>query len=295
MDIFEATLNLKKYTYKGNNQLININDKIEISGFSALPFLCYYNKLNDINDYDNLTTSYKLNYIFDKDVFHYRRILNNHEFININELSANNINTKEYWNFLHEEFQYCDVSSYYKVNDLNTYFAVKGPHYDGIINSVGVKSFKNKKILEIGPGYGYLNKTLTEQSIPHKYYCADIVKRFSHDNFIDINGYDLNNITEKFDLVIMQDVIGHLGQKILKQYLKNIKLLLNDNGKLYIVTEMTETRDHASLFFGQTYHNLGYNNLENYLNEIGFNVNYNSFSITEQHKAYILEITLKNN
>ena len=290
MDIFEATLELKKYKHKNNNQLVNINNKIELSGKSSLPILSYYSKIKDIKDYDDLNISSKTNYIFDKGVTHYVTRLKDYSFVNFGELSPNKVNTKDYWNFLHKEFQYCDVSSYYKVNDLNSYFSVKGKHYDGFIDSVGIKNFKNKKILEIGPGYGYLNKTLKERNAKHIYFCADIVKRFEHDNFIDVNGYDLNNITEKFDLIVMQDVMGHLGSDILEQYLLNIKTLLNDDGKLYIVSEMTTMDNHYGIFFGQTYYNLGYNGLHIYLTDIGFDVDYSNFSIAPNQKSYIIEV-----
>ena len=293
MDIFEATLELKKYKYDNNNQLININDKIELSGFSPLPVLCYYNKIKDIKDYEDFTISQKHNYIFEPDIFHYRRKLKEIDFIDINELSPDMVNTKEYWNFLHKEFQYCDVSSYYKVNDLNSYFAVKGAHYDGFIKKIGIEKFKHKKILEIGAGYGYLNKTLTEHNMNYTYFYADIVKRFEHNNFIDINGYDLNNITDKFDIIIMCDVIQHLGTNILKQYLNNIKSLLSDSGKLYIITEMRSLENFNFFFFGQSYENLGYEKLDEYLCDIGFDVKYEYYSIAEFQRSYIIKIEHK--
>ena len=154
-------------------------------------------------------------------------------------------------------------------------------------------SFKNKKILEIGPGYGYLPKVLKENHIPHQYYCADIVKRFNNDNFIEVSGYNLNTITEKFDLIIMVDVIQHLGKRIFQTYASEIKSLLNDDGKFIIGTEGHRIHDHYWQFFGQTYDMMGMQNIQRRMKHFGYNIECKPFFLNCEARGSILIYTLK--
>jgi hypothetical protein len=245
-----------------------------------------------LKDYDKCTNTFEGNYLFDPDVKNTHRIIKDVRWINFDELSPQSVNTKEYWNFIHENFPFCDVCSYYRATDLQSYFAIKGPHYDSVIKELGLECFKNKKILEIGPGYGYLPKTLTENHIPHTYYCADIVHRFDHDNFIDVSGYTLSPITGKFDLIIMQDVIQHLGSDIFKTYTREIKGMLNDGGKLIIETALNSYDDLNGHFFGQTYYNLGYSNIQKHMNELGFVQDFKYLILNDKKIAIILKYTL---
>lgn len=142
MNIFDATLKLKDHLYKGNQQLIEINGNVEVSGFSYLPLLTYFGKVKTIKDYEKYTRVFKKESTFLFDNFkHVRRDLNPsnkktkwaHNMFYSDELTSANVDTKDYWNFLHENFKFCDVCSYYKVTDLKSYFEIKGKHYDGLI------------------------------------------------------------------------------------------------------------------------------------------------------------------
>jgi protein associated with RNAse G/E len=44
MDIFDATLKLKDHVYNGNNQIVRIGDNLEVSGFSPIPILHFFQK-----------------------------------------------------------------------------------------------------------------------------------------------------------------------------------------------------------------------------------------------------------
>jgi SAM-dependent methyltransferase len=269
MNIYDATLKLKDYRYKDNPQLVKINGKIEMSGFSLLPILTYSNRIKKIMDYDRYTDNRVGNFLFDPDIkINHKKLKERYDksdFILFDNLTPDRIDTKEYWNFLHKNFQYCDVCSYFSVTNLDAYFVVKGRLYNYLIDVIGIENFRNKKILEIGPGYGYLPKFLKENNIPHEYYCADIVKRFDHDNFIDVSGYSLSNITDKFDVVLMQDVIQHLGSTTFKQYTKEIKELLTDDGVLYIGSSVDKSDDIGGIFFGQTYNTMGLDNMKKHM------------------------------
>jgi len=300
MDIFDSTLKLKDYLYKGNQQLVQINGEIETSGFSLLPLLTYFGKISKIEDYDKHThVVHRGHYLFDPDIEAVRRNFKSKQgkwkrkMFTSDELTSKCVDTKEYWNFLHKNFQYCDVCSYYRVTNLESYFDVKGKHYDSIIKSMGgFQYFKGLKILEIGPGYGYLPKILKENNIRCDYYCADIVHRFDHDNFIDVNGYTLSPIIDTFDVIIMQDVIQHLNSDIFETYTTEIKNMLVEGGKLIIGTELREKEDFVGHFFGQTYHRWGLNNIQKHLVEkLGFLFDWKYLVMNNQNIGLILEYT----
>lgn len=274
MNIFDATLKLKDHTYKGNPQLIEVKGDIELSGMTPMTLLYYDNQIKKPKDYlKKVKKLADVNFLYNKDFYITIKGLNDNDLLikNSENLSPNTVNTKEYWTFLHENFPFCDVCSYYNVIDLDSYFGVKGKHYDSIVDRLGIDFFKNKKILEIGPGYGYLAKLLKSSSIPHEYFCADLVKRFEHDNFIEVDGYNLN-ITEKFDIIIMVDVIQHLGYNILKNYMEEISNMLNPNGSFLISTEMKAVSTHYGSFFGQIYENMGLKDIHAHMIGLNFNL-----------------------
>jgi hypothetical protein len=261
MDIFESTLRIKDFIYDNNNSLIRVRDDIELSN-NQLPLLYFHGEIETIDDYYNKTKligfgkglynlpnefiTAKRNIDFEK--FEVSKLLKN---------TPDESDTKEYWNFLHEEFQYCDVMTYPIYPNLTNYFATKGPLYDAKINLLPRKLqfFKNKKILEIGGGYGYLPRLLKSNKIKHTYYHADIVKRFDCDNFIDLNGYSLSDsIFEKFDVILMFDVFGHLNLSTIYTYFKEFKSLLNEKGHILINTQfLDKEKRQLGTFFAQTY------------------------------------------
>lgn len=264
MNIFDATLKIKDYVYNGNNSLLKLDNEIELSS-SGISFMFSQNIIKNVKDYhkktilrsNNVTGCHKL----DNEVITCARSINQ-DFLKPKYFKCNipeKIDTKEYWTFLNAEFKFCDVMSYPIFPNLENYFGVKGPLYDNIITACGgLKIFENKKILEIGPGYGYLPKKLKENNIKHQYYCADIVKRFDHTNFIDLDGYKLSPfISEKFDIIVMFDVFQHLSLNIIETYFKDFNNMLNDGGELIITTPILP---HGgvdefiyNMFFAQTY------------------------------------------
>lgn len=264
MDIFDATLKIKDYIYNGNNSLLKLNDEIELSR-SGISFMFSQNMIKNVKDYHKKSTLHNnkvcgCHKLDGEIMINYRSI--NQNLLKPKYFKANlpeKVNTKEYWTFLNAEFKFCDVMSYPIFPNLENYFGVKGPLYDNIINKCGgLKIFENKKILEIGPGYGYLPKILKENQIKHQYYCADIVQRFDHINFIDLDGYNLSPfITEKFDIIIMFDVFQHLSLDIIENYFEEFNKLLNDDGEIIISTPILPQGSVDNfiyaMFFAQTY------------------------------------------
>jgi SAM-dependent methyltransferase len=261
MDLFESTLKIKDFVYKGNHSLIKVRDEIEMSS-SNISILFSHGEIETLDDYYNKTTFAGLTkglYDLPEEFIVARRHLNFQKF-DMQRLLKNTpdeVNTKEYWNFLHYEFQYCDVMTYPIFPNLANYFGTKGPLYDVKIDHLPGKLqfFRKKKILEIGGGYGYLPRLLAANKIKHKYYHADIVKRFDCDNFIDLDGYNLtNSISEKFDVILMFDVFQHLNITTIYAYFKQMKSLLNDGGHILIATPFLN-KEHRSIgtFFAQSY------------------------------------------
>jgi 2-polyprenyl-3-methyl-5-hydroxy-6-metoxy-1,4-benzoquinol methylase len=249
--------------------MVMIGDKLEVSGFSPLPVLHFFKKKVNYEKDTNVISQDNF-FLFDESRQTFTRRYSDFSKFDIQKLTPNCVDTKEYWNFLHENFPFCDVASHFCVTNLNSYFNVKGKAYDAIISELGIDFFKNKKILEIGPGYGYLPKLLNDNNIKHTYYCADIVHRFNHDNFIDVNGYTLSDITDKFDVIIMVDVIQHLNVEILHEYCANIKNLLNFKGSFIIGTEMKSQEDFIGSFFGQMYNTMGLKSILKRMSDLGF-------------------------
>ena len=290
MNIFDATEKLKDYTFSDNPQLVNvIGEDVELSGFCPLPILLFHDKINDIDDYLDLTTHNQSgNYLFDSEIMQIRRILKTKKEYFTDKLTPKVVNTKEYWQFLHETFPFCDVCSYYRTTNLESYFEIKGQHYDSIIEQMGIDFFKDKKILEIGPGYGYLPKILKELNVKHQYYCADIVQRFDHDNFIDVNGYTLSNITDKFDIILVQDVIQHLGIDIFKNYTTEMRDMLTDDGVIIIGTEMVKKDNHSWFFFGQLINMFGTNTMFEHMKKLKYDVNLKPLNMVGKRIGTIL-------
>jgi SAM-dependent methyltransferase len=278
MNIFEATEKIKEFVPDGNNSLLKIGDELELSS-GLLSMLFSLSEVKDIKEYREKTK-----------VIGRRKgawDLPGQTFVSVRQLEIPNFNwgkmientpeavdTKEYWNFLHKEFQYCDVMSYPIFPNLANYFATKGPLYDIKIDLLPGKLnfYKNKKILEIGGGYGYLPYLLKKNGIKHSYYHADIVNRFNCDNFIDLNGYELaTSISEKFDVIVMFDVFQHLGLRTTKTYFEEFKDLLNDDGHLIISTPiLNKTERTMGGFFAQSYVNISENEFIQLLNDNNF-------------------------
>jgi 2-polyprenyl-3-methyl-5-hydroxy-6-metoxy-1,4-benzoquinol methylase len=298
MNIFDATLKIKDYVYNDNHAFLKINGELEHSN-CGLSILYSRNKIKNVNDYLKITKllgkNIGIHKLPEEEVISFRKIdcnvLKDKDYL---KNSVDNVNTKEYWNFLHKEFQFCDVMSYPIFPCLENYFKVKGNLYDCKIDLLEGKLnfFKDKKILEIGAGYGYLPKILKENSINHTYYYADIVKRFDHDNFIDVDGYSLGKfINEKFDVIVMFDVFQHLGFKVIETYFEDFKNLLNDNGKIIIDTPTLCNTTIASFFYAQTYYHPSLKEFERILSNNYFKYQHqesycNNYKVSE---FYIIE------
>jgi hypothetical protein len=262
-NVIEGTLMTKEFVYHRNNSLIKVKDEIELSS-SNISILFSHGEFETIEEYHaktKLIGKCKGLYDLPGEVVTTRRSIDFEKFgiDRLLKITPDQIDTKEYWNFLHKEFQYCDVMSYPIVPNLVNYFGTKIPLYEAKIDHLPGKLqfFKDKKVLEIGGGYGCLPRLLSENKINHKYYHADIVKRFDCDNFIDLDGYHLvPSISEGFDVIVMFDVFQHLNITTINSYFNELKYFLNDGGHILISTPFLDKEYRAlGTFFAQTYVN----------------------------------------
>lgn len=169
---------------------------------------------------------------------------------------------------------YCDYESQEKVVKNKFKFAY---------SNISINSSKNKKLLEVGAGYGFFLKYLPQKL---KFYAVEISKKASKKiikNNPNIKVYNSDfmklKINEKFDSIVSFDVIEH--QIDLKKYLNKINFLLNKNGNFLFTTP-----DHGTLinrFFGVNaptiqplYHNYYFDQewIKNNFPKLGFEIIY---------------------
>jgi len=107
----------------------------------------------------------------------------------------------------------------------------------------------NIKILEIGPGSGFITTGILEQLIKFKvnYYALDLSRNFllkTYNSNFDKKNFIYADICDpkfslnlKFDLILFQEVLEHLPAPY--QAMVNINLLLKQNGILFLTTPNT--------------------------------------------------------
>ncbi|AXV40953.1 bifunctional 2-polyprenyl-6-hydroxyphenol methylase/3-demethylubiquinol 3-O-methyltransferase UbiG [Methanobacterium sp. BAmetb5] len=108
----------------------------------------------------------------------------------------------------------------------------------------------NKKVLEIGCGNGYGTYNIAEyaknikaidMSPENIAYCKDQYPKENID-YIVANGKKLPFKENSFDLVISFQVIEHLNTQDVNQYLKEVKRVLNKEGKFIVSTPNKKLR-----------------------------------------------------
>jgi hypothetical protein len=263
MDIYDSLLKMKGYTVFDNHNVLLYDGKFESSGWTLLPI-------------HFLNGGYYKGY---KNTYPKQGLLET--------IPIEPVDTKVHWQFIHDNFPFCDVCPHYKVNSVDSYFKIKGRFYDEAINIFGFNRFHGKKILEIGPGYGYLPWFLKKYNAKSSYYCADIVQRFNHNNFINLDGYSLSNIPGEYDFIVMCDVIQHIDETVLKIYIEEICGMLNKPGSLVIITDINDYQQY-DYFFGKITYNIKIKDLLKYMEELGFKTSVNTFG----DRGKVFEFTL---
>ena len=143
-------------------------------------------------------------------------------------------------------------------------FANKNNHYIKIYEKIE-KYVKNKNILEIGAGGGYLYHYLKKSSKSYEAVELSNKQRNYLKNKFRIKTYPtIEEVKKKFDVVIIVSVLEHVTDPI--GFLKNLKLLLKKKGK--IIIECPSINDPLIKFYNvQEYKNFYYRPVHlNYFN-----------------------------
>lgn len=117
-----------------------------------------------------------------------------------------------------------------------------------LLNTISL--YKNCKLLDVGAGDKWVKNYLSQKKLKFIYKSMDIDRTYAHDF------YNISDIKEKFDIVLLFDVVEHLSLDTLSFYLEKIKNLLNPEGKLIISI--------PNIFYvGKIYHST-YTHIKNY-------------------------------
>lgn len=99
---------------------------------------------------------------------------------------------------------------------------------------------KAQKVLDIGCYMGFIGQTLRTKGWPYNIIgidkdkdCQIVTKNKKYNAFLNIDiEKDFDKIHQKFDAIILADVLEHLNNP--QEMLLKAKKILNDNGKIYI-------------------------------------------------------------
>ena len=128
------------------------------------------------------------------------------------------------------------------------------------------------KILDVGAYNRKLGEQLLKINSKIIYKSMDIDKSLPHDY------YNLDDINEKFDIIVMSEVIEHLNFEEALNTLQKLRDLLNENGKIIISTPNIH---HPNSFFWDVTHKVPYR-----YDELGAVLLYVGFKIDKIYRIY---------
>ena len=112
-----------------------------------------------------------------------------------------------------------------------------------------LKKYKDKSILEIGGGDGYLGKSLTQYFSNIKYLNFD--PSSTRGFRTKVKRFEKVKLSEKFDLVICINLLAHISDP--KKILKNIKKHSHSNTK-YIFLVQNSVKEFSKGYYDNVYH-----------------------------------------
>jgi hypothetical protein len=297
-ELFQTLEHLKKFKFDRKTQLVEVDATkgIEISGRSSAVMFSIYGHLmeKDKVKFGLFDGPQKDIYGNDMEIQHKVGIFQfEPEILNKMLTDYSKFDTKEFWNYLHSEWRFCDVMTHPNGHSLEAYKSIKGVGYRSFIKNHLKDKFSNgKKILEIGPGYGIFPELSKEYGIKCQYWCLDVVKRFDHDNFIVGNGMEFPScVNEKFDLVFMLDVYGHIPSNAMENYLRATLGMLSEDGKIMINVHQAGG---TCIFFGTVTESMSFKKMADIATLAGFEVSCEKFFLTETFsESHMLTISRK--
>ena len=157
---------------------------------------------------------------------------------------------------------------------------------------------KDKSILEVGfgDGYGSIRLAKVASNVISIDYAEDVVltnkKKYvaSNLNFMCMDATELKFKDKSFDIVCSFQVIEHIPEEKLLQYLSEIKRALKDNGEFYLSTLNLEHNMKSPLTYEkQPAHckEFRLNDLSDLLYKVFSNVKFYGLFLTLKHKFYL--------
>lgn len=146
-------------------------------------------------------------------------------------------------------------------------------------------NFKDKKVLNVGSGQGYLEKTLIKKNFPASIFVSLDISRKSLEK---ISKYNKNHIlgfieslpfvSEAFDTIICMEVIEHLSKKQVKRALGELSRILKSGGEAVISVPVYEQAAIKSHLVGH---------LRKYVpNEVMSEIINEGFSIIQEYRLF---------
>jgi 2-polyprenyl-3-methyl-5-hydroxy-6-metoxy-1,4-benzoquinol methylase len=138
---------------------------------------------------------------------------------------------------------------------------------------------RNVKILDIGCGYGALLYFAQKLGYKNSFGFDISVSQVKISKKLKINNIILSsfenyfkNKKNKYDLIVMLDVIEHLEKKKIKLYLEKIKKFLTTNGRIIIHTNNAVSPFFGNVRYGDSTHQTAFtdNSLEKILRDSNF-------------------------
>lgn len=158
----------------------------------------------------------------------------NEGFANI--FNPDNMGINQFWSEATKHFPLLSIcGNIVKTKQQADYMNFIGAMYNGLVDYVDktFQDFPQAKILEIGPGYGALQKYLKMEYSDINYHGLDVVKLYdSNDKVIIGNGERIPDElqTKDYDIVFSYNTFVHLSEKQRKSYIKTIYDILKPGG-----------------------------------------------------------------
>ena len=165
----------------------------------------------------------------------------------VNELSPDNIDSGVFWKLATDNFPLFSISggvqtitTTEEANQVN----LMGAYKMNVFNPIRELFFSvsNPYWLEIGPGFGGMEKLISENFENKNYYAIDVNPLFEHRNMYKCDGKNIpSEIPLGLDMVYSMNVFQHLSKAQRTSYYKQIHIILKEGGKfifgMFVLTE----------------------------------------------------------
>lgn len=153
----------------------------------------------------------------------------------IERMSPNNIDVIHFWEKLHKEFPINAVAGSPDIQTVDQIHAAHENMFEiGFMDFVKDNVSPEKKVLEIGVGFGSMFKSLMKRGKvdPKNYYMLDVINRldFKHSNFYKGNGWDIPKALNNMDVIVSWNTFQHLSEKQRISYFYDAFHRLNSGG-----------------------------------------------------------------